>query len=170
MSGNDSLIELQKALSAGNTKKILRFLMGLLGGTPFVGGAIGASASAWAEAEQTKTNSLIQDALQIQDERIDEIDKKLVEISGKQWVVAYVKFKPKSFQFVDSSNVSSLTDNGYLDFTINFATALRSRFTLQYSGSSEVKLNSVKETPTSVRVQFLEPCPDVVTFVFFNLD
>lgn len=170
MSDHDPLNALQKALNAGTTQKILRFLMGILSGTPFVGGAIGASAAAWGEAEQKKVNTLLRNALQIQDERIDEIDKKLVELPGEKWVVAYVKFKPKAFQFVDSSNVSSLTDNGHLDFTINFTTTLKPRFTLQYFGSSEVKLNGIEETKTSVRVRFLEPCPDVATFVFFNLD
>ncbi|HEY0843490.1 hypothetical protein [Methylotenera sp.] len=170
MSNSNPLASLQKALSGGKTQKVLRFLMCLLGGTPYIGGAIGASATAWSEAEQTKVNSLIQDALRVQDERINEVDKKLVDVSGKQWVVAYVKFKPKSFQFVDSSNVSSLTDNGHLDFTINFMSALTSKFALQYFGSGEVKLESVEETRTSVRIRLLEPLPEVVTFLFFNLD
>lgn len=170
MSDINPLELLQKALSGGRTQKVLRFLMGLLGGTPYVGGVIGASATAWSEAEQTKVNVLIQNALKVHDERINEVDNKLVDVSNKNWVVAYIKFKPKSFEFVDTSNVSSLTDNGNLDFTINFASALTSRFALQYFGSSEVKLESVEETKSSVRIRFLEPLPEIVTFVFFNLD
>lgn len=161
---------LEKALSGGRTNKILRFLLGCLGGTPVVGGAIGAGAAAWSEARQSKVNGLLDHALRIVDDRIDEADKKLIEIDQKQWVAAYIKFNPNSAQFVDSSNVSSLTDNGHLDFTINFSAALKSKFTLQYFGSGEVRLEGVLESPHSVRVRFLEPCPDIVTFVFFNLE
>ncbi|WP_313604817.1 hypothetical protein [Comamonas jiangduensis] len=170
MSDINSLELIQKALSGGRTQKVLRFLMGILGGTPYVGGAIGASATAWSEAEQTKVNVLILNALKVHDEWINEIDKKLVDVSNKKWVVAYIKFKPNSFEFVDTSNVSSLTDNGHLDFTINFTSALTSKFVLQCFGSSEVKLKSVEETKTHVRIQLLEPTPEIVTFVFFNLD
>lgn len=163
-------VALERALSGGRTNKILRFLLGCLGGTPVVGGAIGAGAAAWSEAEQSKVNGLVHRALEILDDRIDEADKKLVEIGQNQWVAAYIKFNPNSTQFVDSSNVSSLTDNGSLDFTINFSTALKSKFTLQYFGSGEVRLDGVFESAHSVRVRFLEPCPDIVTLVFFNLE
>jgi len=81
-----------------------------------------------------------------------------------------VKFNPKKPELIDSSNVSSLTDNGRLDFSINFTSPLQDGFTLQYFGSGEVRLNGVIESENSVRVRFLEPCPDAVTFVFFNLE
>lgn len=164
-------IALEKALSGGRNSKVLRFLLGCLGGTPVVGGAFGATAAAWSEAEQAKVNALIQEALRIQDEKIQEVDNKLVVVSeNKQWVAAYVKFNPNKSEFMDSSNVSSLTENGHLDFSINFKSPLQDGFTLQYFGSGEVRLNGVIESEHSVRVRFLEPCPDVVTFVFFNLE
>jgi len=142
-----------------------------LGGTPVVGGAFGATAAAWSEAEQAKVNALLHDALQIQDEKIQEVDKKLVVASEKkQWIAAYIKFNPNKSEFIDSSNVSSLTDNGHLDFSINFTSPLQNGFTLQYFGNGEVRLNGVIESKHSVHVCFLEPCPDVVTFVFFNLE
>ncbi len=170
MNAVETRAALEMELGGGRTNKILRFLLGCLGATPVVGGAIGAGAAAWSETEQSKINGLIQRALGILDDRIDEVDKKLVEIDQKQWVAAYVKFKPNSAQFVDSSNVSSLTENGRLDFTINFLLALKPKFTLQYFGSSDVRLNGVIESTSSVRVRFIEPCPDIVTFVFFNLE
>jgi hypothetical protein len=61
-------------------------------------------------------------------------------------------------------------DNGHLDFSISFTSPLRDGFVLQYFGSSEVRLNGVVESKHSVRVRFIEPCPDMVTFVFFNLE
>ncbi len=163
-------VALERALSGGRTNKILRFLLGCLGGTPVVGGAFGAGAAAWSEAEQSKVNGLVLRALEFWDDRIEEVDKKLVQINQKQWVAAYIKFNPNTAQFVDSSNVSSLTDNGSLDFTINFSTALKTNFTLQYFGSGEVRLDGAFETTHSVRIRFLKPCPDIVTFVFFNLE
>jgi hypothetical protein len=161
---------LADALSGGQTNKILRFLIGCLGGTAVVGGAIGAGVAAWSEAEQSKVNGLVHRALGILDDRIDIADKKLVEIAQKQWVAAYIKFNPNTAEFLDSSNVSSLTDNGHLDFTITFSEALKSKFTLHYFGSSEVRLDGVFESTHSVRVRFLEPCPDIITFVFFNFE
>lgn len=166
---------LRQKLGSGQTHKILRFLIGSLGGTPFIGGAIGASAAAWSETEQAKINALIECWLRILDERIDEIDKELVVIGAEQqWVAARVTFNPNKAEFVgEQKNVLSLTDHGYLDFSVNFVTPLRLGFTLQYYGSGEVRLNGVieeRDPRGSVRIKFLEPCPDQVTFVFFNLD
>ena len=169
MTADEIKTALEKALSGGRTNKVLRFLIGCLGGTPYVGGAIGASGAAWSEAEQSKVNTLVSQALKFQDDRIEQVDKKLIEIANRQWAAAYIKFNPNSAEFIDSSNVSSMADNGHLDFTINFAATLKMGFTLQYYGSGEVRLKGVIESPHSVRVRFLEPCPDIVTLVFFNI-
>lgn len=160
---------LNTALSGDHTNKILRFLLGCLSATPIIGGAIGASAAAWSETEQSKINGLVQRAMGILDDRIQETDKKLVKIDQKNWVAAYIKFNPNNAELIDSSDVSSLVDNGLLDFTIIFLSPLEQKFSLQYFGPSEVRLDGVIESPHSVRVRFLEPCPDIVTFVFFNL-
>jgi len=90
MSERSVKIALEKALSGGRNSKVLRFLLGCLGGTPVVGGAFGATAAAWSEAEQAKVNALLQEALQIQDKKVQEADKKLAVASGnKQWLAAY---------------------------------------------------------------------------------
>ena len=162
---------LERALSDGKHKKVLRYLLGCLGGTPFIGGAFGATAAAWAESEQSKINVLILNSLKILDERTEEAaDKLVVSNEPQQWVAAHIRFNPNDATFIDSSNVSSLTDNGHLDFTINFAAPLQDGFVLQYFGSSEVRLDGFIESARSVRVRFLEPCPDNVAFVFFNLN
>ncbi len=161
---------LEKALSGGRNSKVLRFLLGCLGGTPVVGGAFGATAAAWSESEQTKVNALLHEALQIQDEMIREVKNNLlVERESMRWVAAYVKFNPNKAEFLDASNISSLGYNGNLDFSISFASPLEDSFTLQYFGSGEVRLKGIIESKYVVRVRFLDPCPDMVTFVFFNL-
>jgi len=51
--------EFEAALSGGRTSKILRFLLNVVSGTPFVGGVFSAAAAAWSEYEQNKINRML---------------------------------------------------------------------------------------------------------------
>ncbi|HEC59003.1 MAG TPA: hypothetical protein ENI24_05510 [Methylophaga sp.] len=164
----DLVAELERAFSGGGNTKALRFLLNCLSGVPVVGGGFSATAGAWSEKEQNEFNKMLVAFSKITDERVTNIEKSLVDSRNHAHVLAgFITFNPNKSEFIDSSEISSLTDNGVSDFTINFTRPFNN-YIFNYYGSSQVVINQVKETENGMRVVFEEPCPDKVTFVFYE--
>ncbi len=165
--------------SSQHLKMISRFILNGLGGTPVVGGFFGAVSAAWSEHDQNQVNDTFDQRITALARQVDEQpreaimevrEKTLVEVSPQQhWVVAYIKLNPNTMEVFDSSNVAGLTDFGTLNCVVNFDEPLRGRFSLQCFGSGPVQLQSVDLHETSAHLRFAEPCPDLVTVMFFNL-
>lgn len=82
----------------------------------------------------------------------------------------YIKFLPNSTdEILDSSNISSLTDNEILDFTFGFAESFRDeRFIIRTAATGNVRFVILSQTTHSVRLRFEHPCPEVVRLEFLE--
>lgn len=171
MNKTDFEKEIERCSFGGFFRKASRFFLGILSATPYIGGSFGAIAAAWSEAEQQKINKILAAWSKIHDDKIDELNKLLI-LSGQpeNWVASYIKFNPNTAELVATSNVVSLTDNGELDFTLNFKKPYETKdYTFQYFGSAEVRLSVIEQTINSIRIKFQEPCPDIVTLTFIKI-
>lgn len=72
--------EIDDALESGAGPKVAPFVLACLGGVPTIGGAFGATADAWSEAQQDRFNRLLTQWLKLQEEEIKEIGQTLVEV------------------------------------------------------------------------------------------
>ncbi|MBU1395961.1 MAG: hypothetical protein KKE84_07435 [Gammaproteobacteria bacterium] len=168
---SNDIVEKLIAQSPGRrTTKLVRFLLNVLSSTPVLGGVFSATAAAWSESEQTDINQLTAQLLKITDEKVDYLKSDLVSITNRSHVVAgHVTFETNgTIRIVEASEISSLTDNGRLDFTINFTRPFAG-YVFNYYGSGPVALQSVSQAPSGVRLVFQEPAPERVTVVFFEL-
>ena len=164
------IIEKLNAQSPGKkTTKIIRFLLNVLSSTPVLGGVFSASAAAWSESEQVEINELTVKLLAITDDKVEEMKNDLVSVTNKSHVIAgHVTFKTNgTVSIVDSSEISSLSDNGDLYYTINFSRPF-AHYVFSYYGSGPVALQSVSQTPGGMKLLFQEPAPEQVTIVFFE--
>lgn len=160
--------ELEAALSGGRTNKILRFLLNVLSATPFVGGVFSATAAAWSEHEQNKINTMMLLFHQLTDDKVSEVRESLVSVAEPGHVVAgSITFNPNTAQLLASSEISALTDNGTVDFTVNFSRPFEDYVFMCY-GSGPVALKQVEQTQNGMRVVFEHPAPDKVTIAFFE--
>jgi hypothetical protein len=75
--------ELNQTLQAGMGPGIARFALACLGGVPIVGGAFGAGAGAWSEAEQHRFQKLLAAWLKLQQDEIREIGTTLFEVMAR---------------------------------------------------------------------------------------
>jgi hypothetical protein len=163
--------EIQRCISSGLFTKVCRFFLDVLSSTPWIGGAFGAIAAAWSEAEQKKINVILTAWSKLHDDKIDKLEKLLI-LSGQpeKWVASYIKFNPNTAKLIETSKVIALTDNGMLDFTIHFKKPYRSQdYTFQYFGSGEVRLSVIEQTEYDIRIKFQEPCPNIVTLAFIKI-
>lgn len=69
-----------EVLQSGTGPKITRFIIACLGGLPVIGGAFGAGAGAWSEAEQARFNKIFASWLKLQEDEIKEIGRTLMEV------------------------------------------------------------------------------------------
>lgn len=169
--GNERLIKtLMNESIKGNHNKIYRFLISILSSTPYIGGVFGAVSALWSETEQNKINAVFESALKVSDERCSELENVVISLKDRNWIVAYIRINPKTLTILESSNVSSITDQGNNTFSINFFSELKNGFISQYYGNKEVKLNCIIESNTKIIVSMIPPLPDIITFTFFNLE
>lgn len=79
--------EIQKKIEeneSGRKSAIGRFFLSSIGGViPFVGGIIGASASAWSEKEQNEMNKIFKLWMKFQEEELEQIGVTLIEVMQK---------------------------------------------------------------------------------------
>jgi hypothetical protein len=140
----------------------------VLSSTPIVGGVLSATAAAWSDAEQEKINKILLVLQQYTDDRVTELEGGLSLRADPGHVVAgSITFNPNTADMISTSSISSLTDNGTLDFTINFTRSLED-YVFMYYGSGPVALEGVTQTGGGMRVRFAEPAPDRVTIAFFE--
>ena len=71
---------INEVLQSGAGPKITRFIIACLGGLPVIGGAFGAGAGAWSEAEQSRFNKIFASWLKLQEDEIKEIGRTLMEV------------------------------------------------------------------------------------------
>jgi len=83
-------------------------------------------------------------------------------------VVTFIKFLPNSaVDILESSNITSLTDCGMLDFSFGFDKPFNDdRYVTVASGNGSIRFRVVAQAPTSVRIVFVEPCPEIVKLEF----
>jgi hypothetical protein len=75
--------EMTQALTKGYGPRVARFVLALLGGIPFAGGAFGGAAGAWSEAEQDHFNKVAATWLKLQEDEIREIGITIAEILSR---------------------------------------------------------------------------------------
>jgi len=71
---------IKEVLQSGVGPKVTRFIIACLGGMPVIGGAFGAGAGAWSEAEQARFNKIFASWLKLQEDEIKEIGRTLMEV------------------------------------------------------------------------------------------
>ena len=75
--------EIDKALHSGSAPRILRFILGCLGGLPVAGGLVSATGSAWSEADQGKFNQFLVAWLKMQEKDVEDIGKTMTEVAAR---------------------------------------------------------------------------------------
>jgi hypothetical protein len=83
-------------------------------------------------------------------------------------IAGFIKFNPNTANIIDSNSISSLCDNGTLDFTINFNVPI-DKYIFNFYGNGSLRIESAIEISSGLRVTFNEPCPDLVTIVFYEV-
>jgi hypothetical protein len=75
--------EMTQSLTRGYGPKVCRFVLALLGGAPYIGGAFGGAAGAWSETEQDHFNKVAASWLKLQEDEIREIGITIAEILSR---------------------------------------------------------------------------------------
>jgi len=75
--------EIDKALNAGSVPRILRFILGCLGGLPVAGGIVSATGSSWSESEQSKFNKFLVAWLKMQEQDIEGTGRTMAEVASR---------------------------------------------------------------------------------------
>lgn len=163
------IIEETKAkLIKSPDNKTYRFLLNMISSTPIIGGVFSAVSGIWAEKDQEKTNNLLIESLGRYEKRIVAIENVLVlKNNPSHVIVGFIKFNPNTTNIINSNSISSLCDNGTLDFRINFNAPI-DKYVFNFYGNEPLKIDSAIETIGGLRVIFCEPCPDLVTIVFYE--
>lgn len=83
-------------------------------------------------------------------------------------IKAFIKFNPNTVKDIfDSKNISSLCDNGILDFSFYFDEYFNDPFyVVQALGNGHVDFTVISQDVTSIRLLFSEPCPNIVRLEF----
>ncbi|MFT7860433.1 MAG: hypothetical protein ABXS93_05815 [Sulfurimonas sp.] len=161
------LIKEKVAKSPDN--RTYRFLLNTISSTPIIGGVFSGISGIWAEKDQEKTNALFIERIDNYDKRIVAIENTLVLKDNQSHVIAgFIKFNPNTANIIDSNSISSLCDNGTLNFIINFNVPI-DKYIFNFYGNGPLGLDSAIETSSGLRVTFSEPCPNLVTIVFYEI-
>lgn len=80
----------------------------------------------------------------------------------------YIRFNPNTVTILESWNISSIIDNGILDFTICFASAFpNTDYVFQIGSNGNLVTKVLEQSVGSIRIKFDEPCPDFVDINFY---
>lgn len=161
---------IKEKLAKSPHKKNYRFILNIMSITPYIGGVFSSVSGIWAEKDQEKINTLtIERFDRIEESIVDMKDNLLVFKDNPSHVIAgFIKFNPNTTNIIDSNSVSSICDNGTLDFTINFSVPI-DKYIFNFYGNGPLRLDSAIETSSGLRVTFSEPCPNLVTIVFYEI-
>lgn len=101
---------------------------------------------------------------------------KLIESPVKQTAerkshkdITFIVFAPNASipEILDSNNISSITDNGILNFTFTFDEPLENEnYMIKMIGTANVEYDVLDRTRNSFTIQFGKPCPDRVKLEF----
>lgn len=80
---NDIQEQMTQALTRGYGPRVARFVVAVLGGAPYVGGAFGGAVGAWSEAEQDHFNRVAASWLKLQEDEIREIGITIAEVLSR---------------------------------------------------------------------------------------
>lgn len=149
-----------------NSVTAIRFSMNCFSGLPWIGGVIGACSAAWAERDQEKQNELLRKMLE---QMMQEI-KAISQEDSSPVADPSITFDPNSGTVLFARGISSLADNGILDFTIHFSDDFTDGERLfSMTGNGQVKLQEVEQGPGYCRFIFLAPCPEIVQITFSRI-
>ena len=144
-------------------------MLNVLSSTPIIGGVFSAVSGIWAEKDQKKTNDLLIKKLEhFEDEALVKENALVSKDNPSHIYAGFIKFNPNTSNIIDSSKISSLCDNGTLNFKINFIVPI-DKYIFNFYGDGPLKMNSIIETTDGLRVTFSAPCPDLVTIIFYEL-
>lgn len=100
-----------------------------------------------------------------------EINQVLVTINHSPIDVrpgTWIRFSTRTTEIFESSNLTSMTDTGPLDFAFNFGAALpHSNYVIRVTGNGVVNYEVLNQTAASAQLRFHEPCPEIVHVEFF---
>jgi hypothetical protein len=90
------------------------------------------------------------------------------ELSAELEVKAFIKFAPNQVTDIrDARNISSLTDNGVLDFTFSFIEDFEdAQYVVNAIGNGRVNFVVTAQTKGSIGIRFVPPCPNIVRLEF----
>lgn len=160
--------QIKQALSGSHTTKIARFILNVASSTPIVGGVFSATAAAWSEGEQAKTNKLLSTLQQLTDDSVVELKNSLALVTRPQHIVAgSITFNPNTTEIFETFGVTSITDNGTLDFAVNLVGEAKNYLVMCY-GSGPVTIEKVSQSHGCVRIALRHPAPDRVTLALFE--
>ncbi len=83
-------------------------------------------------------------------------------------VKTFIKFDPNTVtRILDAKNVAGFTDCGILDFSIHFEEPFEDQtYVVNALGDGTVNFRVANKTEASIRIQFDEPCPNIVRLEF----
>ena len=86
----------------------------------------------------------------------------------EEGIRAFIKFDPNTVTgILDAKNVSSFTDHGILDFSINFEEPFEDQtYVVNAMGDGTVIFKVLSKTNSSIHIQFKDPCPKNVRLEF----
>jgi hypothetical protein len=90
------------------------------------------------------------------------------ELSTESEVKAFIKFDPNQPTDIrDARNISSLSDNGALDFTFTFTEDFDDdRYVVNAIANGSVHFAVTAQTKGSVSLRLMSPCPNIVRLEF----
>jgi hypothetical protein len=88
-----------------------------------------------------------------------------IEVPPGTWI----RFSTRGpIEIFECSNISSITDAGYLDFGFSFTTDFpHSNYVIRVTGNGVVNYEVISQTATHAELRFRDPCPDIVHVEFF---
>ena len=92
----------------------------------------------------------IQDKLK-REELIEALSREKQNINTDK---TYIAFDADNFKFLDSQNISSITDFGKDDFSFNFTKTIANKYVAKIDADKSVDFDIIEKEPTNVRILF----------------
>lgn len=155
--------ELTRALEGNPDSGALQFFSSILSITPYIGGFLSEQVKAPNEKKQADIVRLLLQVARNTNARLDEVEERLVDAHDPSRLYACkVVFTTKgTVSIAGALKASSITDNGVLDFTINFEERIWP-YTFQVFGSGQVFVVDEMLTEHSLRIKLADGAPERV--------
>lgn len=158
--------ELRQALEENSGADARAFVASILSLVPDVGGALGKLVVAGDEKQQQDKLRLLLAIARNTGARLNEVDERLAVLMDRERLFSLKVVLETSgvIGVTESHGASSVTDNGELDFTINFTERIWP-YTFSTFGSGQVDIVRAVPTEHSLRLQLASGAPDRVAVV-----